>query len=69
MNPTMELLILQLRSEAEEIYLSKECREKTIQEGVKMVLTQKLDANEISSTDYQEALDILKRYEINQDQV
>lgn len=61
MNATMELLVMQLRSEAEEIYLSKECKEKVIQEVVIESLKQNLDTKKISSTEYEEALDILKR--------
>ena len=60
----MELLVLILRNEAEEIYNSKECKEKVIQESVKAALKQNLEENKISSTEYQSALDILKRYEI-----
>ena len=51
--------------EAEEMYLSKECREPAIQGAVKAILMQSLEENKISSTEYQEALDILKRYELN----
>lgn len=59
----MEILILTLRNEAEEIYNSKECKEKVIQEAVKASLRQSLEDNKISSTEYQSALDILKGYE------
>jgi len=48
---------MNLRSEAEEIYLSKECKERVIQESVKTSLKQNLRENKISSTDYQQALD------------
>lgn len=61
MNVTMELLIMKLRSEAEEIYLSKECKEKVIQESVIEALKQNLSNKKISSAEYEEALDILKR--------
>lgn len=61
MDVTMELLIMQLRSEAEQIYLSKECKEKVIQESVIEALKQNLSNKKISSTEYEEALDILKR--------
>ena len=60
----MELLIILLRNEAEEMYSSKECKEKVIQESVKAVLKQHFEENKISSTEYQSALDILKRYEL-----
>ncbi len=60
----LEYLIIKLRSDVEEMYLSKEHREKTIQEAVKILLKQKLEENKISSTEYQKALDILKKYEI-----
>jgi hypothetical protein len=62
----MELVVMQLRSEAEEFYLSKECKEPVIQLAVKDALKRSLEENKISSTDYQEALDILKRYELRQ---
>ena len=65
MKATSELLVMKLRSEAEEMYLSKECREPAIQGAVKAILMQSLEENKISSTEYQEALDILKRYELN----
>lgn len=65
MKATIELLVMQLRSKAEEMYLSKECRETAIQGAVKATLMQNLEENKISSTEYQEALDILKRYELN----
>lgn len=65
MNQKIELLVMQLKSEAEEIYLSRECKENVIRETVKYALIQNLKENKISSTEYQEALDILKRYEIN----
>ncbi|MGN1297707.1 MAG: hypothetical protein ACI4VH_04705 [Clostridia bacterium] len=65
MNPKIELLVMQLKSEAEEIYLSRECKENVIRETVKSALIQNLKEDKISSTEYQEALDILKRYEIN----
>ena len=68
MNTNMELTVMQLRSEAEEMYLSKECREKIIQDVVKATLEKSLKENKISSTDYREALDILKRYAIKRDQ-
>lgn len=61
MDVTMELLIMKLRSEAEEIYLSKECKEKVIQESVIEALKQNLNNKKISSTEYKEALDILQR--------
>lgn len=61
----MELLIMQLRSEVEEIYLTKEFKEKIINNTVKESLHKLLDEKKISSTEYQEALDILKRYEVN----
>ena len=65
MEATMELLIMQLRSEVEEIYLTKEFKEKIINNTVKESLHKLLDEKKISSTEYQEALDILKRYEVN----
>lgn len=65
MEATIELLIMKLRSEAEEMYLSKECREHVIQEAVKSALVQNLEENKISSTEYQKALDILKRYKVS----
>lgn len=65
MEATMELLIMQLRSEVEEIYLTKEFKEKVINNTVKESLHKLLDEKKISSTEYQEALDILKRYEVN----
>ena len=65
MEATMELLIMQLRSEVEEIYLTKEFKEKITNNTVKESLHKLLDEKKISSTEYQEALDILKRYEVN----
>ena len=67
MNSTIELIVMQLRSEAEEMYSSKEVKEKIIQESVKASLQKNLKENKISRTDYQSALDILKRYEIKKD--
>ena len=58
----MELLVILLRSQAEELYLSKECKEDVIQKSVKSVLEENLKKNKISSTEYQKALDILKTY-------
>ena len=65
MEATMELLVMQLRSEVEEIYLRKEFKQKIINSTVKESLYNLLDEKKISSTEYQEALDILKRYEVN----
>ena len=65
MEATMELLVMQLRSEVEEIYLRKEFKQKIINSTVKESLYNLLDEKKISSTEYQEALDILKRYEGN----
>ena len=36
MNSKIELLVIQLRSETEDVYLSKECKEKIIQDVVKV---------------------------------
>lgn len=60
----MELLVMLLRSQAEELYLSQECKEDVIQNSVKSVLEENLKENKISSTEYQKALDILKKYKI-----
>lgn len=60
----MEMLIMLLRNEAEEKYLSEECKEKVIQEAVKSILKENFQKNKISSTEYELALDILKRYEV-----
>lgn len=60
----MELLVMLLRSQAEELYTSKKCKEEVIQNSVKSVLEENLKENKISSTEYQKALDILKRYEL-----
>lgn len=59
----MELLVMLLRSQAEELYLSEECKEDVIQKSVKSVLEENLKKNKISSTEYQKAMDILKKYE------
>ena len=61
MNPMMELLIMKLRSEAEEQYNSEEIKSKILKQIIEVQLKQYKENKKISSTDYQEALDILNR--------
>lgn len=65
----MELLVMTLVSNAKEMYLSKECMQRTVKEAVKQTLKEGLEQNKISSTDHKKALDILEKYEIMADQV
>ncbi len=55
----IELIIMKLKSEIEEIYYTKECKDNVVKNGVIASLDENLKENKISSTDYQIALDIL----------
>ena len=68
-NAEIELLVLTIRNEIEDLYYSKEFKEKILQDATKSSLEKSLKENKISSTDYQKALDISSRYEINSNQV
>lgn len=61
----MELLIMTLVSEAEELYLSKECKEEVIKASVKKTLLEGLKQQKISNTEYENALDILEKYKLS----
>lgn len=65
MDSAIELLVMQLRSEIEQLFSKKEFREPIVQDLVKASLEKELNEKKISSTEYQSALDILKRYESN----
>lgn len=65
MDSAIELLVMQLRSEIEQLFSKKEFREPIVQDLVKASLEKELNEKRISSTEYQSALDILKRYESN----
>ena len=58
----MNLLVMQLVSEVEDAYNSKKFKENLIKETVSAMLLKHLEEKNITSTEYQSALEILEKY-------
>lgn len=60
----IQLMIMDLISQIEEVIKSKDFLENTIKKTVKETLIKQLEEKNISSEDYEKALDILNNYKL-----
>lgn len=60
----IQLMIIDLISQIEEVIISKDFLENTIKKTVKETLIKQLEEKNISSEDYEKALDILNNYKL-----
>ncbi len=60
----IQLMIMDLISQIEEVIKSKDFLENTIKKTVKETLITQLEEKNISSEDYEKALDILNNYKL-----